>query len=299
MTLKRPTLHLSFILTLLFLALPWAASAQTAGASSDEDETNPNYLVVSLDDGETIDGALTADVTAQLFAFDGSAGDIVTVTMTQSKDSSLDPYVVLLGPLGQVVAKDDDSGTESLSAQITDVELPANGSYFIIASSFKSINAIVNSSDTDAPADDENLEYTVSVSGITAPPEEEALFFTSRLESGVSSTGYSTLEEPVYYFTYVSADDNETVDINLTSEQFDTLVMVFGPGGDRIAANDDGEGVGTNSSVTGVDLPEQAKYLIFATDVGFPNAGNSEAVLQYKGGDFEITVMPGISNDKK
>jgi len=300
MTFNRPTLRFSLMLAALLLALPWALSAQTAGASSDEDETNPNYIVITLDDGVAADGLLTADVTAQLYAFDGSAGDIVTVTMTQSEDSSLDPYIVLLGPLGQLVAKDDDSGELASSAQITEVELPANGSYFIIAASFKTINAIVvPTGGTETKISDEEFAYTVSASGFTAPPEEERQFFTSRLVTGVSDDGYSTLAEPVYYFTYVSAEDGEVVDINLTSEQFDTVVMVFGPGGDRIAANDDGEGVGTNSSLIGVVLPEQAKYLMFATDVAFPNAGNPEATLKYKGGDFTIIVTAGTSEIKK
>ena len=299
MTLNRPTLRFSLMLAVLLLALPWAASAQTAGASSNDDETNPNYQVVSLDDGETVEGLLTADVTAQLYAFDGSEGDKVTVTMTQDAGSSLDPYIVLLGPYGQLIAKDDDSGKTASSAQITDAELPANGSYFIIASSFKTINAIVRASDEDVQPVDEDLAYTVSVNGITAPPDADRQFFTSRLEFGVSSEGYSTLAEPVYYFTYVSAEDNEVVDVTLTSEDFDTLLMVFGPGGDRIAANDDGESIGTNSAVTGVILPEQAKYLVFATDVAFPNAGNEEASLKYEGGDFEIVVTAGVAGDKK
>lgn len=294
MTINRSTLRFSLLLAVLLLALPWAASAQTAGASSTtEDETNPNYLLTTLDDGEIAGGTLTADVTAQLYGFYGSTGDVVTITMTQDDGSSLDPYIVLLGPLGQVIAKDDDSGKQSLSAQITDAELPANGSYFIIASSIMNISGIVRPSEDDTKPTVEDLSYTISASGQTTPPEDERQYFTSRLELGGNIDGYSTLAEPVYYFTYVVLEAGEVVDINVTSEQFDTDLMVFAPGGDRIAINDDGEGIGTNSQLIGLTLPEKGKYLVFATDVAFPNAGDDEASLQYKGGDFKITFEPG------
>lgn len=293
MTFSRPTLRLSFILAVFLLALPWAASAQTAGAANNEDPTNPNYVLSMFepDGDESFEGELTAEVTAQLYGFVGSAGDIVTISMTQDPDSALDPYIVLLGPAGQVVARDDDSGEASLSALINEVELPANGSYFVLASSYNTIN---DTTLTDEEAEAfEGATYVITATGMTPPPDEESLYFTSRLELNTEFPGgYSTPEEPVYFFTYV-ATEGEVIDISMSSEQFDTFVMVFAPGGNRIAANDDGEGVGTNSSLTGVVLEEAAKYLVFATDVAFPNVGNDEAALVYEGGDFTITVSAG------
>lgn len=295
MTLNRPTFRLSLLVAALLLALPWAASAQTAGSSNTEDPANPSYVLDILENGESAEGLFSGDVTAQLFGFLGSAGDVVTISMTQEEDSDLDPYLVLLGPAGQVVAKDDDSGEVTSSALISEVELPANGSYFIIASSFSEINGIMTSEDSaDEPADQ---VFTISLSGITAPPEEESQYFSSRLTLGEAFDGYSTPEEPVYFFTYV-AEAGEVIDVTVTSEQFDTFLMVFAPGGYRIAFNDDGEGIGTDSSVSGVVLEEAEKYLIFATDVAFPNAGIEDAALEYKGGDFVITLSAGTALTK-
>lgn len=288
---NRISLRLSVILAVFLLAVPWIVNAQAAGASNTRDPNNPSYLLEILEDGESAEGLLTVDVTAQLFGFLGSAGDTVTISMTQEADSSLDPYLVLLGPAGQVVAKDDDGGKTAFSAQISKVELPANGSYFIIASSFRGINATFTLTDAERAAVVDET-FTITVNGITAPPEDESQYFSSRLVLDEPFDGYSTPQEPVYFFTYV-ATAGEVVDVTLTSEQFDTLVMVFGPGGNRIAANDDGESIGTNSSVTGVVLEEAEKYLVFATDVAFPNAGDEDAALKYKGGDFVIELSAG------
>ena len=62
--------------------------------------------------------ALSEDMQAQLYAFDATKGDTVTITMTQI-DDDLDPFLVLLGSAGEVIATDDDSGTVSLSAEIS------------------------------------------------------------------------------------------------------------------------------------------------------------------------------------
>ena len=68
-------------------------------------------------------------------------------------------------------------------------------------------------------------------------------------------------------------------------------LMVFGPGGTRLAVNsDDPEGIGTDSAIRGLELTEPGKYLFFATDVFFYNAGVGGAMLEYTGGDFTIIL---------
>ncbi|MBK8139029.1 MAG: hypothetical protein IPK52_24960 [Chloroflexi bacterium] len=283
MTSHRRKLSVAVLLSLLLIAaLPWSASAQ----SDTEDPADPDFLLSILEDGESIESVFEDTVTAELFAFYGTAGDEVSITMIQADDSDLDPYLVVLGSAGQLIAIDDDSGETSLSAAITDLELPVDGIYLIIASSFDYINAIGSTEPLE-----EAQAFTISLTGATMPGEESTQYFSSRLELGDSHEGYSTEDEPVYYYTLVSLEEAVAIDVAVASDDFDTLVMVFGPGGGRIAVNDDNEQAeGTDSAVFGLELTEPGKYLIFATDVAFPNVGDDEAELEYTGGDFTISV---------
>lgn len=64
--------------------------------------------------------------------FEGQAGQIVSIAMDVYDQSTLDPYLVLLGPDGSEIARDDDSGggTNPVTALIV-TELPADGVYTI------------------------------------------------------------------------------------------------------------------------------------------------------------------------
>lgn len=295
MTLNRSTPRFTVLLALLLvLALPWAASAQSAGPAGGApsgDPSDPDFLLTLLEDGVAVEGVFEGDVTAQLYGFFGSEGDVVTVEMLQADDSGLDPFIVLLGPAGQVIGSDDDSGPQPLSSLIDGVELPVSGSYFILASTYTYIDNVLEESDAALA---EAQPYTLTVSGFTEPENpEDRLFFSGDLELGATSEGYSTLEEPVYYYTFIVAEDAApvTVDLSVSSLDFDTLAMVFGPGGTRLAVNsDDPEGIGTDSAIRGLELTEPGKYLFFATDVFFYNAGVGGAMLEYTGGDFTIIL---------
>jgi hypothetical protein len=98
------------------------------------------------------------------------------------------------------------------------------------------------------------------------------------------------VEEPVFYFIFDGLA-GQVVDIAMESDEFDTVLHVFAPGGNRIAVNDDYDGE-TNSAIVGLELPEDGVYLVFATDVFFYNAVNEDTEsLVYTGGEFQITLI--------
>jgi hypothetical protein len=267
-----------FLLTLIIVFM----FSFTALAQKDE----PKLTLPILVDGDIVQDFLSDDVQTRLYVFNALEGDVVTVSMSQVSEE-LDPFIVLLGPAGQVIASDDDSGKVALSSLIEDIELPMDGSYFIVASSFYYIDTILES---DAEATE--FDYELSVSGMSALEDSKDAqstfnFLGGQLADGETMTGSSTVEEPVYFYTFV-ADQGDVVDLEMSSEDFDTILHVFGPGGARIAVNDDANG--TDSAITGLELPEDGVYMVFATDVFFYSAGDEETVLEYTGGDFEITL---------
>jgi hypothetical protein len=253
--------------------------------AQDEVDTSILQLYI-LEDGEVVNDVLTDEVQTHLFAFNANAGDVVTVSMTQITEE-LDPFLVLLGPSGEVVASDDDSGDVSLSALISEAELPETGTYFIVVSSFEYIDSIL-----EFEGEATELEYELTIDGITPfdTGSDDFQYFAGDLVLNETIDGYSTVEEPVFYFIFDGLA-GQVVDIAMESDEFDTVLHVFAPGGNRIAVNDDYDGE-TNSAIVGLELPEDGVYLVFATDVFFYNAVNEDTEsLVYTGGEFQITLI--------
>ena len=214
-----------------------------------------------LMDGDVISDSLEDTTTAHLYGFNASAGDVVTITMTQ--ESTLDPYLVLLGPRGELIAADDNSGDIAGSAAIRGVTLPDDGSYSIVATSLAYID---NTSSLN-----ETQNYQLALSGITQPTrlrgykENELNFFAGKLNIGDAGIAETTSSEPVYYFTFDAAA-GDVVNVGLSSETFEPLIQLFAPDGSRLAA-DSG-----NTALDSIQLPEDGKYLILATDSSYYDA---------------------------
>ncbi|MBN2471641.1 MAG: PPC domain-containing protein [Anaerolineae bacterium] len=86
--------------------------------------------------GQGLSGALMFSGQEDVWTFEGRAGDTVTIIM---KGVGLDSYLQLLDANGAQLATNDDApGTGSLDARIDRVRLPADGTYTIVASSFRS-----------------------------------------------------------------------------------------------------------------------------------------------------------------
>lgn len=273
-------------LALLILAVALFSSLAVSGmAARDGGQT-----VVILEDGVPMLGTFEGDKTAQLYGFNGSAGDNVIVAMTQLDGSELDPFFVLLGERGEVYAADDDSGVDvQFSARIKNFELPYDGSYFVLATSFIYIDNILEQSNEGLV---EPQDYEILVSGIT-PPEGMADFDPDMVtfyntEVGYGTDGYAevTVAEPVYYFTF-AASAGDVININTSSSNFDTIIHLFDSEGVRIAVNDDVAEGNTNSAIQGFTIPADGEYLFFVTDVRFYDVADPSAV-ENRVGEFDL-----------
>jgi hypothetical protein len=267
----------SRLLTALMMGLLVILSLIGVVGVSAQDDADTQFKVIILQDGDVYSGAFEGDKTAELYAFNGSAGDVVTISMVQEKNSDLDPFLVLLGERGQMFASDDDSGEAiAMSATISDFELPADGSYYILATSFAYVDAILPEGQ-EPLAEPQN--YELSISGVTQPTKMEGydpdsvLFFSTDVTGGGEGTAETTFEEPVYYFKF-TASAGDVVNITTVSDNFDTIIHLFAPNGQRIAVNDDSDG--TNSAITSFELPEDGEYVFFVTDTFFYTAVNAD-----------------------
>ncbi len=91
-----------------------------------------------------VQGALTLDNALDVYTFDGTAGQIVTITMQRSPGSILDTNVFLLSEAGIQLASNDDATPGSFvgatdrttDSLISGFTLPSDGEYIIVASRF-------------------------------------------------------------------------------------------------------------------------------------------------------------------
>ncbi len=288
--MSRSRLFLSFaLLSVLLLSFAGIAQAQTTSDSSSNDPIGVRKILHS---GEPFSDEFSADATAYLYGFVGSKGDSVTISMAQAEDSDLDPFIVLLGPNGEMIASDDDGGTDIFgSSLISDVALPDDGIYLLVASTFAHIDEIlIETGETTTEPTDQTFDITVTGNTTPASSADQNLIYTKDVVKGDSVDGVSSQNKPVGYYTYVGKA-GDTITLTNSSDEFDTVLHVFDPEGNRIAVDDDDpESTGTNSAIRDLTLPEDGLYLIFATDVFFYNAGVSDTSLEYKGGAYTFGV---------
>ncbi|MCL4876168.1 MAG: SH3 domain-containing protein [Anaerolineae bacterium] len=108
-------------------------------------KTNPNNTT-EIGIPYIEEGYINADVPVQELMFDGRAGQFINITMSRFflegllEYETIDPFVQLVSPSGEVIAENDDVDNPSgfitpLDAHIGDFELPETGTYTIILSS--------------------------------------------------------------------------------------------------------------------------------------------------------------------
>jgi hypothetical protein len=268
-TLRK--MYTTGLLMLLLLALSGVASAQQPDTI-----TLPDMPVLQAD--APLEATLGSETTAHLYGFFATEGDTITLSMTQADDSDLDPYLVLLDASGAVLAADDDSGETFLAAEISAFDVPADGSYFVLASSLLFVEG------TEL-ATTEELPYTLTLSGNTLPEtdsntadSERVLQVNApRLIPDETITGEITPEQAAYFYV-VTAEEAQRITVQMVSEQFSTVLNLFDPTGTRIAFDP--------SALTAFELPDEGAYLLLAADLFFYEATADDAF--FTGGAYEL-----------
>jgi hypothetical protein len=226
-----------------------------------------------LESGDSGSAAFNDEINTHLYAFHATAGDVVSIVMTQTSED-LDPLLVLLDANGAVLASDDDSGSVQLAAAITDFEIPDDGTYLILATSTVFLEG------TDSPSDE--LEYTLSLVGNTTPDD----FVATEVELGATELEYGNIVEsessddaPAAFFVFEGAA-GDIVAVQVESDTFPTVLYVFDPSGARLAVDP--------SAITGLELTEDGTYLILAADVFFYEAAELDTF--FEGGVFVLAL---------
>ncbi len=254
--------------TLIATSFGWRASSSTAAAGAFTLSLESGAGIVAEDTigyGETVEGTLNDSPTGATYSFEGSAGDVVTITVDST---DFDTYLVLLDVDGAEIAFNDDS-RGSLNSQILAFELPADGTYTILVTSF--LNR--------ANGDPVTGSFVLTLEAEGAGPvvvDEGSIAYGQTVEGEFD-------EDPDGAEYTFAGSAGDIVTITLESDDFDTYLVLLDEDGNELAANDDSGGT-LNSQIADFELRADGTYTIVVTS--FPNRARDEAIT----GAYTLTL---------
>jgi hypothetical protein len=158
----------------------------------------------AIEYGQLVEGRLDQSTLTQEWAFEASAGDLITISMA-SED--FDTYLFLIDSEGSEVAFDDDSGG-NLNSLIGPYNIPADGEYTIVANSYSNV---VGAGPVEGG-------YTLIVSVVEAV----------ELEVGTEIVDTLDEETPFQAYTF-EGEAGELISVSLIDETFSVYVSLSGP----------------------------------------------------------------------
>ncbi|MBZ0277328.1 MAG: hypothetical protein K8I60_14380, partial [Anaerolineae bacterium] len=202
--------------------------------------------------GEPQRGALSNDHYRTLYIVSGQAGETYDFTMT-AVSGDLDPLLIVIGPDGRELARNDDETPSSRNSRVGAFRLPAAGDYTVVAARFGQ-----RSGGTSG-------DYEVMVT--QSPPGASPAGVVSQ-PIAYNENPSGTLSDAQYEQTYVfQGRRGDVVSVRMAAAsggEPDTLLILQDALGDNLAYNDDSED-STNSFIRPYTLPEDGFYTILAT----------------------------------
>lgn len=198
-----------------------------------EDMSSAQQGPISL--GETVSGTLVEDMPLHMWTFSGQQGDLVSISMNGF--SNLDTYLELLGPNGERVDYDDDSGAGYNSLLMYRLEV--SGTHTIIARGFSGDVGQYELTFTELSVTEGALTYNTMHAG-ELTEDEVGDMWTFQGQAGdivaISMDGAVTLEPFLSFF------DSDLVTI----------------------ASSEGSSTGFGPSIFWSMLPESGTYYVMA-----------------------------------
>jgi hypothetical protein len=214
--------------------------------------------------GDTVNGVINDDQVSQTYTFAGSLGDRVRITMEATPGSALDCYLELQGPDGAVVDANDDIDPGVVRDSLITVDLPADGTYTIVASRYVGPDEAPTAGTyrLSLEAIDEN-----AASGAGTAPQTTPLAYGQTEVGEINDDQYL-----VFYVFEGTVGDVVTIQVNNLTGNLDSVLHLYRSEGDQwveIANNDDSPTGGTYEALLqNVILPQTGKYLIVVNRYG-------------------------------
>lgn len=209
-------------------------------------------------------GELTTDNYTQYYTFEARQNDLVTINMERLR-GSVDAFLVLADSnLNELINDDDGGGGQN--AKISNFLIPADGTYYVLATRFDR--------ETGTTAGEYRLELQSLGNAFDGVPAD-----VQRISYGTTITGRIDEVTPQITFAFWGTEgDAVTVSLNRGDGDLDPIVSIVDSNG-NVVAQDDDSGGGKNSRIARYVLPRTSIYYIraarFSGTDGDPNTRGS------------------------
>ncbi len=228
------------------------AGSTNSGGSATGSSRSGNGIAARLD---SHDGKLESGEYRDIYTFSARSGQRVSLTVASD---DFDTYLMVRGP--ENFSQDNDDASESDHNASVSFDAPATGDYRAIVTSYEA---------------GETGAYTLDVSGVTLDPESVALNQSvyDQTVSAALERSDSRLGSGEYTDTYTfTARAGQQVALSALSDDFDTYLMVRGPG-DFSQDNDDAV-PGERNAAVNFTAPASGEYRVIVTSYAEGTTGN-------------------------
>jgi len=228
---------------------------------------------------EAGDSTLQSGEYVDAYEFVGRPGQRVTIDL---RSSDFDTYVILADPNGE--QQENDDAQDGIGHSLIETDLAEVGTYQVWVTSYE-------------PGESGAYELTIERADVAdGRPRENRDVSTLRVggsANGQLEAGDQQLETGKYQDIYVfNGSAGQTVNVALTSPDFDTYVGLVTPSGDVIE-NDDFEG-NTDRSEVKLALTESGRYRVLVTSYAADEVGNYRVAVN--SGGLAASTMPAGSS---
>ncbi|MCC7206459.1 MAG: PPC domain-containing protein, partial [Anaerolineae bacterium] len=269
----------------LTVALERAAGAPTATLPPSP-TSPPAGMAIAI--GQAASGVFDDPETFGLWAFEGAAGQTLTIRM-DATTPDVEPVLRLLGPDGALLARDDNLGG-ARRAQIVGVVLPADGRYTLQTwgkghRGGYALSLIEGLIPTETPPTPITATPTLGPTPLPSPTPTRvaAAMFGQQIAPGETVQGEITdAETPDRYAVFAPA--GSILSLGMFAAENSPLVPaldVYAPDGDKLADAAGAPGDAT-AVISGLTLPATGAYILFAH--GQPDAPLGGYVLSVGSG---------------
>lgn len=216
---------------------------------------------------QTVTGQITRDVFRQVYTFVGRADDVINILLNTT-GGSLDPILLVIDDQNTLIARDDDGG-KGYNAAILSLQLPRDGTYFIIVSRFGQERGSTTGS----------YSLTLARVGLSASASGAALGYGDNVIGEIRADA----PEQIYGFTAQRGDLIHISMQRISGDLDPFLILADAQGNVLTASDDDPASPGTlDAAITDWLIRKPGTYLIVATRFG-REAGTSR-------GGFALTL---------
>jgi hypothetical protein len=217
---------------------------------------NSPLAAIPLRPNSTIEGTLSAENPAQYYRFEARQNEVISVNM-QRLSNNLDSLLLITDIDGNELFEDDDGG-EGQNSRITEFLIPADGTYFLVATRFER--------EEGRTTGRYQLRFESEGNAFAEVPPN-----VLRLTSPITVSGSIDDVTPEVRYAFGGIEDERvTIAVNRTSGDLDPMLRLL-DGEETPILTDNNSGRNQNALINGYRLPATGVYYIVVSSF------NSEA----------------------